>query len=311
MKEAQKINQSLTTLGMCIMALTTPGSKHIPFRNSKLTLILKESLGGNSKTTLLCTGSRKKEHCEESVQTLNFASRAKSIKNACKTNVQLGAKELQYIAENLKKEIMIMRGQLKKGGLNFNKLTDPKLISFIPNDAIQLEGDVPESNVEQSEDHLETELPGAGRKRRVSLVNLNEEQIIIKYCELRAKYDNLLEQAGKKINELSNQPKSEHPDSSAIFNDIREVTDEKLKEIVESKNKEINEITEKLEAEKNASSLKENELNSKVQSFLKGKLEAEEERDNAKAELDSMQEMMNLNQSDISTFQQKVEKKSN
>lgn len=55
LKEAQKINQSLTTLGMCIMALTTPGSKHIPFRNSKLTLILKESLGGNSKTTLLCT----------------------------------------------------------------------------------------------------------------------------------------------------------------------------------------------------------------------------------------------------------------
>ena len=37
------------------MALTTPGSKHVPYRNSKLTLLLKESLGGNSKTTLLCT----------------------------------------------------------------------------------------------------------------------------------------------------------------------------------------------------------------------------------------------------------------
>ena len=53
LKEAQKINQSLTTLGMVIMSLTTPGCKHIPFRNSKLTLILKDSLGGSSKTTLL------------------------------------------------------------------------------------------------------------------------------------------------------------------------------------------------------------------------------------------------------------------
>ena len=47
LKEAQKIYQSLTTLGMVIMALTTPGTKHIPFRNSKLTLILRDSLGGS------------------------------------------------------------------------------------------------------------------------------------------------------------------------------------------------------------------------------------------------------------------------
>ena len=60
LKEAQKINQSLTTLGMVIMSLTTPGCKHIPFRNSKLTLILKDSLGGSSKTTLLCTAQIKK-----------------------------------------------------------------------------------------------------------------------------------------------------------------------------------------------------------------------------------------------------------
>ena len=84
MKEAQKINQSLTTLGMIIMALTTPGSKYIPFRNSKLTLILKDSLGGSSKTTLRCTASRLKRHCEENIQTLYFASRAKTIKTHAK-----------------------------------------------------------------------------------------------------------------------------------------------------------------------------------------------------------------------------------
>ena len=69
---------------MVIMSLTTPGCKHIPFRNSKLTLILKDSLGGSSKTTLLCTASRLKRHSEESIQTLYFASRAKTIKNSAK-----------------------------------------------------------------------------------------------------------------------------------------------------------------------------------------------------------------------------------
>ena len=109
LKEAQKINQSLTTLGMVIMALTTPGTKHVPFRNSKLTLILKDSLGGSSKTTLLCTASRLKRHAEESIQTLYFASRAKTIKTHAKKNIILSAGELQYLANGLKKEIMLLK----------------------------------------------------------------------------------------------------------------------------------------------------------------------------------------------------------
>ena len=166
------------------MALTTAGSKHIPFRNSKLTLILKESLGGNSKTTLLCTASRRKIHAEESAQTLYFASRAKAIKNNCKTNVQLGVKELQYLADNMKKEILTLRGQLKKGGINYNMITDPKLLAIISNSEFDGGDEEGESHSLSEEDQ---------RKRRISLLNLSEKDIIIKYCELRAKFDNLLE----------------------------------------------------------------------------------------------------------------------
>ena len=55
-KEAIKINLSLTSLNMVFMALTTPGeNKYVPFKDSKLTRLLKDSLGGNSLTTLLCT----------------------------------------------------------------------------------------------------------------------------------------------------------------------------------------------------------------------------------------------------------------
>ena len=66
--EAKKINQSLSQLNNVIRHLKQkPRPAHIPFRDSKLTHLLKESLGGNSKTTLICTISRKKSHAEESV----------------------------------------------------------------------------------------------------------------------------------------------------------------------------------------------------------------------------------------------------
>lgn len=66
LEEAKKINMSLTTLGMVINAIGK-GDKHIPFRESKLTTLLCESLGGNSKTCLLCTSSKRRYHAEESI----------------------------------------------------------------------------------------------------------------------------------------------------------------------------------------------------------------------------------------------------
>jgi kinesin family protein 5 len=57
LEEANKINQSLTSLGRVISCLST-GESHIPFRDSKLTHLLKESLGGNSKTSLICAVRR-------------------------------------------------------------------------------------------------------------------------------------------------------------------------------------------------------------------------------------------------------------
>ena len=172
LKEAQKINQSLTTLGMVIMALTTPGTKHVPFRNSKLTLILKDSLGGSSKTTLLCTASRLKKHSEESIQTLYFASRAKTIKTNAKKNIILSAGELQYLADGLKKEILILRGQIKKGGYKWHFIEDKKLINFCNNedfigDSGDLVKDVNE-NINNNNNEVNNE------KKNDNNVNLNE-----------------------------------------------------------------------------------------------------------------------------------------
>lgn len=57
LQEARSINQSLSALGNVIQALTDPSRTHVPYRDSRLTHILKESLGGNTKTVLVVTGT--------------------------------------------------------------------------------------------------------------------------------------------------------------------------------------------------------------------------------------------------------------
>lgn len=83
------INKSLSELGNVINALTDGKSKHIPYRNSKLTRVLQESLGGNAKTTLIITCSPSVWNEQETVSALIFGVRAKAIKNRPKVNKEL------------------------------------------------------------------------------------------------------------------------------------------------------------------------------------------------------------------------------
>ncbi|GAX79215.1 hypothetical protein CEUSTIGMA_g6655.t1 [Chlamydomonas eustigma] len=78
--EAISINKSLTTLGMCISARASE-NPHVPFRESKLTRLLQESLGGNAKTTLVVCVADAVQHADETLQSLQFGSRAMCVKN--------------------------------------------------------------------------------------------------------------------------------------------------------------------------------------------------------------------------------------
>merc|ERR1712216_636431 len=80
LREAQNINKSLSSLGDVIQALVArqPGS-HVPYRNSKLTMLLKDSLGGDSKTLMIVQVSPVQSSCTESLGALNFASRARNV----------------------------------------------------------------------------------------------------------------------------------------------------------------------------------------------------------------------------------------
>lgn len=97
LEEAKKINKSLSALGMVINSLTDGKSSHIPYRDSKLTRILQESLGGNSRTTLIVNCSPSSYNDAETVSTLRFGERAKAIKNKAKINAELSPKELKAL----------------------------------------------------------------------------------------------------------------------------------------------------------------------------------------------------------------------
>lgn len=89
LEECKKINLSLSCLGNVISVLTdrkTNSSTYIPYRSSKLTRLLEDSLGGNCKTTMMAMISPAHEAFSESLSTLKFANRAKRIKNKPKIN---------------------------------------------------------------------------------------------------------------------------------------------------------------------------------------------------------------------------------
>jgi len=91
--EAKNINKSLSALGNVIAALADGNKSHIPYRDSKLTRILQESLGGNAKTTVVICCSPASFNESETKSTLDFGKRAKTIKNVVAVNEELTAEE--------------------------------------------------------------------------------------------------------------------------------------------------------------------------------------------------------------------------
>ncbi|WFD29194.1 Kinesin- motor protein [Malassezia sp. CBS 17886] len=100
-REAGLINQSLLTLGRVINALVE-GNSHIPYRESRLTRLLQDSLGGRTKTCIIATVSDERGNMDETLSTLDYALRAKSIKNRPELNQRMTRAALirEYVSEN-------------------------------------------------------------------------------------------------------------------------------------------------------------------------------------------------------------------
>ncbi|KEG13695.1 putative Unc104-like kinesin [Trypanosoma grayi] len=187
LREGANINRSLTVLGLVISALADMGkhktdaaaAKHVPYRDSTLTFLLKESLGGNSKTFMLSTLSPAAANYEETLSTLRYADRVKAIVTRAVVNETAGDKKIRELQEEvtrLKEKMRHYEELVGRGGIRINVLkTDHSMLNSTANDTDS--GTV----IEEDVDYITAQTPRQPRDAAVLEAELHRaEQFIQK-----------------------------------------------------------------------------------------------------------------------------------
>ncbi|XP_059838776.1 kinesin-like protein KIF6 isoform X2 [Hypanus sabinus] len=218
--EAKYINLSLTYLEQVIIALAEKNRAHIPYRNSMMTSVLRDSLGGNCMTTMVATLSVDKKNLEESISTCRFAQRVALIKNEAFLNEEVDPRllilRLKKEIQELKDELAMVTGQTRTDSLSEEEKL--KLHELVNN---YLEDTDAESSLEIGPDmrkiqycfHLLKSLvkelqqcrPGLIIENEVSPPDTNEDVVNDAEMKLRE----LLQQRDNEINILVNMLKKE------------------------------------------------------------------------------------------------------
>ncbi|XP_009627869.1 kinesin-like protein KIN-12B [Nicotiana tomentosiformis] len=163
LKEAGNINRSLSQLGNLINILAevsqTGKHRHIPYRDSKLTFLLQESLGGNAKLAMICAISPVQSCKSETFSTLRFAQRAKAIKNKAVVNEEMqdDVNVLREVIRQLKDELIRVKANGSQADQNgnyssgWNARRSLNLLKFSLNRPIDGDGDTEMEIVEEAE----------------------------------------------------------------------------------------------------------------------------------------------------------------
>ena len=126
-RESMYINKSLTYLEQCVVALTTKGRTHIPYRQTKLTNVLKDSLGGNSNTLMVACVYGEATHMEETLSTLRLAQRMMKVENKSEEIITIDPlrriKQLEMTVKSLKQELMMHDALAERSGVTYDDYT--------------------------------------------------------------------------------------------------------------------------------------------------------------------------------------------
>ena len=281
LKEAQNINKSIMTLGMVINALTK-GAKHVPYRDSKLTRVLQESLGGNSLTNLIINCSPSMINQTESLSTLRFGQRAKLIKNKVVANTQQSVKELMMKLKQAEEKIKALEEIIGAG--NGGATTDDdknkkkcpeckKLINQINYLTIQ------NNNCQQDNEYLQKDKEDLQEE----IKNKNKELLILteKIQNLERKIKNISQEQLKSYTEIQKNMEDYTNIVKKIQSSINSRNYSEVNKLNDSAYKKWIELMGKLGVELKIHNLKNSNGQNEDMSFSKGysndKLEMSEE----------------------------------
>ncbi|KAJ7340963.1 hypothetical protein JRQ81_004250 [Phrynocephalus forsythii] len=219
--EAKYINLSLHYLEQVIIALSEKNRSHIPYRNSMMTSVLRDSLGGNCMTTMIATLSVEKRNIDESISTCRFAQRVALIKNEAILNEEI---DPRLMISRLKKEIQELKNELAivTGEQRSEELTEEELLQIEEQIKAFLEDTDPEIILEV----------GADMRK-------------IKYCFVHLK--RLINEAKCLDNHLL---APDIPGSKHVNNSVGDEELKKLKDLLQQRDNEISILVNMLKKEK-------------------------------------------------------------